>query len=222
MDYKGVALVLKRTNFGEADRIVHFLTPEGGVGVLAKGVRKEKSRLAGGIEPFCLSEIVVRMGKGELGVLTAARLRQFYGGILEDYDRLQLGYEALKMAYKASAGISDGSFFEILQQVLAELDKGGDLTIIRAWLYLNMAKASGGEPNLRTDGHGMQLIEDGKYEFDVGHEVLVPAANGSIGATHIKLARLMLSSSLAIVLKVRVGKDFSEQVLQFANKLARN
>ncbi|MDR1589563.1 MAG: recombination protein O N-terminal domain-containing protein, partial [Oscillospiraceae bacterium] len=43
------------------------------MGAIAKGVRKEKSRLAGGIEPFCLSEIVVRAGRGELGVLTGAR-----------------------------------------------------------------------------------------------------------------------------------------------------
>ncbi|MDR2336529.1 MAG: DNA repair protein RecO [Candidatus Nomurabacteria bacterium] len=221
MDYKGLALVLKRTNYGEADRIVHFLTPEGDIGALAKGVRKEKSRLAGGIEPFCLCEIVVRMGKGELGTLTFARLQQFYGGILADYDKLQLGYEALKMVNKATFGISDGSFFDILRQVLEGVDSGGDLTMVRAWLYLNMAKTSGAEPNLRMDSHGMKLIEDGKYEFDVEHEVLVPMASGVIGAEHIKLARLMLVGKLKMVLKVKVGADIAEQVLQFANKLAR-
>ena len=53
-DLKAQALVLRRTNYGEADRVVHFLTPEGQVAVMAKGVRKARSKLAGGIEMFCL------------------------------------------------------------------------------------------------------------------------------------------------------------------------
>lgn len=46
------AIVLRRTNYGETDRILNLLTPEGKKSVLAKGVRREKSKLAGGIELF--------------------------------------------------------------------------------------------------------------------------------------------------------------------------
>ena len=54
-DLKTTAIVLKRVNYNESDRIVTFLTPEGRFSTIAKGVRKEKSKLAGGIEMFCLS-----------------------------------------------------------------------------------------------------------------------------------------------------------------------
>jgi len=67
------AVVLRRTNYGEADRIVQLLTPVGRRSVMARGVRKEKSKLAGGIELFAVSDVVLGQGKGDLGVVTSAR-----------------------------------------------------------------------------------------------------------------------------------------------------
>ena len=62
------AIVLRRTNYGEADRILQLLTPEGRRSVMAKGVRREKSKLAGGIELFALTDVVIGQGRGELGI----------------------------------------------------------------------------------------------------------------------------------------------------------
>ena len=76
------AVVLRRTNFGEADRILDLLTPDGRLSVMARGVRKEKSKLAGGIELFAECDVVVGQGKGDLGVLVSARLVRFFGHIL--------------------------------------------------------------------------------------------------------------------------------------------
>lgn len=51
-------IVLNRINFGEADRILTVITPDQGkLSLIAKGVRKEKSKLAGGIELFSVSNI---------------------------------------------------------------------------------------------------------------------------------------------------------------------
>lgn len=47
-DVKTLAYVMRRTNYGEADRILNLITPEGKMSAIAKGVRKEKSKLAGG------------------------------------------------------------------------------------------------------------------------------------------------------------------------------
>ena len=44
---KTLAIVLRRTDFGEADRIINLLTPGGKVSAMARGVRKPKSKLAG-------------------------------------------------------------------------------------------------------------------------------------------------------------------------------
>ena len=53
------AIVLKRTNYGEADRILQLLTTYGKRNVIAKSVRREKSRMAGGIELFSICEVVI-------------------------------------------------------------------------------------------------------------------------------------------------------------------
>ncbi|MCA9330182.1 DNA repair protein RecO, partial [Candidatus Saccharibacteria bacterium] len=53
-----VGIVLARINYGEADRIVTILTPDHGkIRLLARGVRKIKSRLAGGIELFSINDL---------------------------------------------------------------------------------------------------------------------------------------------------------------------
>ena len=53
-DIRTKAFVLKRTNYREADRILNLITPEGKISAIARGARREKSKLAGGIEMFCL------------------------------------------------------------------------------------------------------------------------------------------------------------------------
>ena len=53
------AIVLRRTNYGEADRILQLLTPKGKRSVMAKGARRERSKLAGGIELFALCDVVL-------------------------------------------------------------------------------------------------------------------------------------------------------------------
>ena len=45
-DIKTYAYVLRRTNYGEADRILNLITPSGKMTAIAKSVRKEKSKLA--------------------------------------------------------------------------------------------------------------------------------------------------------------------------------
>jgi DNA repair protein RecO (recombination protein O) len=102
-------VVLRRTNYGEADRILQLITPDGRKSVMARSVRKEKSRLAGGIELFAISDVVLREGKGELGILTSARLVYFFRHILEDYDRLQFGYEAIKQVSRGSESFDKGT-----------------------------------------------------------------------------------------------------------------
>jgi DNA repair protein RecO (recombination protein O) len=48
--FRTQAIILNRTDYGEADRIISFLTPDHGkVKAIAKAVRKSKSKLAGGI-----------------------------------------------------------------------------------------------------------------------------------------------------------------------------
>ncbi len=62
--YRTRAIVLKRREQGEADRVLTLFTPEyGKYRVLAKGVRKPTSRKAGHLEPFTHVALVLARGK---------------------------------------------------------------------------------------------------------------------------------------------------------------
>ena len=81
---KTIAIVLKRIDYGEADRIVTVLTPDAGkLSLMAKGARRVKSKLAGGIELLSTSEINYIAGKGSLDTLVSSRLihRPYHAGL---------------------------------------------------------------------------------------------------------------------------------------------
>jgi DNA repair protein RecO (recombination protein O) len=186
------AIVLRRTNFGEADRILQLLTAEGRQAVMARGVRKEKSRLAGGIELFAVSDVVIGEGKGKLGVLTSARLVQFYGHILEDYDRMEFAYLALKLVGGASEMVDEPEWFEVMSEVLMGLDaKTIALGLIQSWFYLRYSALLGHELGLYRDVNGEKLSGDQVYRYDVAEKGLRVAQGGGLTADHIKLLRLM-------------------------------
>lgn len=191
------AIVLRRTNYGEADRIVNFLTPDNGVlSVMAKGVRREKSRLAGGIELFAICDVTVGSGRGDLGILTASRLEKFYSHIMTDYDRLQFGYEIIKQVSKVAASVDEPAFYDLLAQGLMALDDMTiDVRLTKTWFWLQLAILLGVGMNLATDTNGMKLVEDARYNFSEYDHGFVFAEPGTFGAEHIKLLRILSAQS---------------------------
>ncbi|MGB3945509.1 MAG: DNA repair protein RecO [Candidatus Saccharimonadales bacterium] len=186
-------IVLRRTNYGEADRIVQLLTPDNGVmSVMAKGVRKEKSRLAGGIELFATCDVTVGSGRGELGILTAARLETFYSQIMTDYDRLQFGYDAIKQVSKVASTLDEPAFYDLLEQTFASLnDSSVDVRLTRIWFWLQLAILLGVGMNLSTDSNGMKLVEDAVYSYSEHDHGFVFHEKGTFSTDHIKLLRLL-------------------------------
>jgi DNA repair protein RecO (recombination protein O) len=197
------AIVLRRTNYGEADRIIQFLTPTGKRSVMARGVRREKSRLSGGIELFGLCEIVVGEGKGELGILTSSRLVKFYGHIMEDYDRMQFGYDAIKLVTKASETVDEPEWYDILAEVLAGLDVASvDLQLVKSWFYIKYSALIGYELSLWHDVSGDKLLETKMYRYDVAERGLRLVEGGEIQAEHIKLLRLIATRPLSTLAQI--------------------
>jgi len=79
------AIVLSRLNYGEADRIITVITPDNGkLRLMAKGVRRVKSKLAGGIELFIVSSLTFIKGKGDIGTLVSSRLQTHFSSIVTD------------------------------------------------------------------------------------------------------------------------------------------
>ena len=197
------AIILRRTNYGEADRVLKMITPVGQRSAMAKGVRREKSKLAGGIELFAISDVTIQAGKGDLGVLTSARLIHFYRHILEDYDRLQFGYEAINLVSKASEMIDEPEWFDVLSETYKGLDNFTiPLQLVQAWFYIQYAALNGYEINLSRDVAGNLLEPDKTYMYDPVERGLRPSEQGDVTADHIKFMRIMATKPIATVAQI--------------------
>lgn len=185
-------IILRRTNFGEADRIVTLLTPDyGKLRLMAKGVRKVKSKLAGGIELFSVSQISFIKGRGDIGTLISSRLVIHYGTIVKNLERTMLAYELIKRIDKATEDEPEAAYFELLQQAFIALaDVHIDLTLIEVWFSMQLLKLAGHSPNLQTDPAGNRLTVGALYNFSFDDMVFVSAPAGRFNANHIKLLRL--------------------------------
>ena len=90
--YKTEAVVLRSLRFGEADRVLHLYTlARGRVGVVAKGIRKTKSRFGGRLEPLSHVELMLHQGSGELQTVTGAALVRSHHASREQPYRLGVG-----------------------------------------------------------------------------------------------------------------------------------
>lgn len=197
------AIVLRRTNYGEADRILQMLTPSGKRSVIARGVRREKSRLSGGIELFSICEVVIGEGKGDLGILTSTKLVKFYRKIMDDYDKMQFAYIAIKLATKSSEMVEGPEWYDVLSSTLAGLDSRTiSFEIVQSWFYLHYAAIMGYELSLWHDDNGKDLSSDLKYRYDTSERGLRVASDGELSSDHIKLLRLISTRPLKVLAKI--------------------
>ena len=186
------AIILRRTNYGEADRILSLLTPNHGKqSVIAKGVRRPKSKLAGGLELFAVCKLTILQGRGDMGVVTSSRIKEFYGDILHDYDRMQVAYEVIKQINKATETVTDQAFYELLADSLKYLnDLRIDWRLIELWFGIHIRALLGDDLNLLTDIEGQPLKADKLYSYNSDEKAFFYSLGGNFDSNHLKLLRL--------------------------------
>ena len=213
-------IVLSRTNFGEADRIVTMLTPDyGKIRGLAKGVRKVKSKLAGGIELFSVSDISFIKGRGEVSTITSTRLKTHYGNIVKDVNRTMFGYELLKIINRSTEDNVGEEYFILLKNGLAGLnDDKLNQQLIELWLYMQLLKLGGHSPNLKTGVEGSKLSDKQKYTFDFDKMAFAVHSAGQYDAKYIKLLRLAIGLDSPLALQKLQDAD---KVLGQCSQLAK-
>ncbi len=202
-----VGIVLSRIDYGEADRIITFITPDvGKIRLIAKGVRRIKSKLAGGIELFSTSNLTYVWGRGDIGTLVSARLVTHYGNIVRNVDRTMLGYELIKELHRATEDELEVGYFHLLEQIFVALnDDEIVLKLIRLWFSAQLLKLNGHTPNLQTDATGAKLDAGKNYEFSFDDCTFVARSDGMFGAPDIKFLRLVFSENQPAMLAKIAG-----------------
>lgn len=76
--YKTTGIILQRTPFGEADRLVKILSPEFGlIRAVVQGARKHTSRLSGRSELFVVNDLLIVKGRSLDRIIQADTLKSY-------------------------------------------------------------------------------------------------------------------------------------------------
>src|SRR5512135_3724343 len=85
--FRTQAIIIKRRDFSEADRIVTILTPQHGkLDVVAKGARKPASHKTGHVELFTRADMLIQHGRG-LDIMAQVEMVAPYLVLREDLSR---------------------------------------------------------------------------------------------------------------------------------------
>ena len=139
-------IVLRGSHFGEADRILTVFTDSlGKIKVMAKGIKKISSHLAGALEPFMVVNLQVYEGKTFYGV-TGAVIEKEFPKIHEDLSKTAKAFFLGELVDKfmEERQISP-EIFSLFSSALEEVDAEVPGPRIQA-VELKIIEASGVKP----------------------------------------------------------------------------
>jgi DNA repair protein RecO (recombination protein O) len=154
------AIVLSRFDFGEADRILTLITPEyGKLKAIAKGVRRQKSRLGGSLEPF--AELRVQLARGRtFDVVTQVSVGHAW---LRLRDALEPAATAWYLAELADRSLEERHaaepLYALLHRAYELLDAGMGPGRVARWYEMHLAAELGVRPELERCVECDRLLE---------------------------------------------------------------
>jgi len=208
------AVVLRRTNYREADRVVSFLTENNGkITCLAKGVRKQKSKMSGGIEPYCQVEITFIKGRGGMAMLTSSKIIAHYGNFMTNYSRLELAQNIIKTIDRQTEDSSESEYFTLTVEALEQVNTNIDDKVLELWWLANYLNTAGSGLNTASQTNGQKLLEDKLYLFDLDSGGFFVHPDGVFSPNHIKYLKLACYNTPDKLLKVTKATELSNDLL---------
>jgi DNA repair protein RecO (recombination protein O) len=145
--YRTEAIILKRSDFGEADRLLTLYTPSlGKIRAIAKGVRKPTSRKSGHVELFTHSQFLIAKGRS-LDIVTQAETVHAFRSLREDLLRTTYAYYAAELLdLFVEEGIENRPLFDLLLAMLGWLGDASDLDLATRFFELRLLSLLGYRP----------------------------------------------------------------------------
>lgn len=154
------AVVLRRQDFGEADRLLVLLTPEHGkFRAIAKGARKPIARKTGHVELFALVDMLIARGR-ELHLVTQAETKESFLPLREDLVRGTYANHLVELLDRFTAEQdTDRAEFDLLVRALGWLCIDVDPRLVARYYELNLLSLAGFAPSLHYCGIGQEEIQ---------------------------------------------------------------
>ncbi len=148
--YRTEAIVLRRKDFGEADRILTLFTPElGKVRAVAKGIRKPRSRKAGHLELFTCARLLLAVGR-DLDIITQAEGLEPYRPLRDNLLRSAYGAYMVELLDRFTPEAEENpDLYHLLRQGLGWAAEADDLALAARYYELHLLGLAGYQPQLR-------------------------------------------------------------------------
>jgi DNA repair protein RecO (recombination protein O) len=160
--FRTPAIILKRRDFGEADRLLTLLTPQHGkIDAIAKGARKLNSTKTGHVELYTRADMLIHRGR-DLAIISQVEMTAPYLPLREDLARgAYAGYcVELLDRLTADGDIESSRLFSLLDDTLIRLCIEPDLRLAVRFYELHLLDLVGFRPEVS--------------ECVIGHEPLLP------------------------------------------------
>ena len=147
--YRCDAIVLRRLDLGETDRILTLLSDRfGKIRVIAKGIRRPTARLGPHLELFSTTRLMLSRGR-DLDIITGADTLDAHLGLRSDLDALGIASHCAELVDRFMADRDENrAVYRLLGAALAHLDAGSPPNRVARWFEMAMLGEMGVRPEL--------------------------------------------------------------------------
>jgi|SRR3989338_5453175 len=194
---KTPALILKKQNLGETDRILTIFSPIlGKKRVIAKAVRRPLSKMAGHLDTMMLSQIILT-DEDELPKITSALLAEPFEEIRNSLELLENAYSIIKIIERVTVeDISERPIFQLIVDTMTRLNHRERwdtnwlyfLAKLTSLLGVSISKFDCGSCGNKIISHGYWRILEHKFACFNCHGAL---NSFDLEANSIKLLKLL-------------------------------
>ena len=159
--YRSEAIVLRRSDFGEADRMLTLYSREfGKIKALAKGARKPQTRKTGHVELFMRTNFMFARGRN-IDIITQAELVEAYPALREDLVRTTYAAYAAELLDGLTAEADrDLRKYNLLADALGWIAQSDNLLLAARFYELRVLSLAGYQPQLFKCVSGGEAIEE--------------------------------------------------------------
>ncbi len=217
--YKSEALVIKRIDLGEADKILTIITPNfGKLRVVAKGVRKVTSRLAGHVELFTRNTMLLAKARN-LDIITQSETVDAYRPLHEDLSRIaHASYASELLDAMTPDSLENYPLYKLAVGAFALISEDSHPDRVLRWFELQLLGYLGYAPELGQCvqcASELQAVTNGWSPSQGG---VICASCRRVGTGRdlsvnaLKVMRLMQRNPYSAVSRVRVDPDLSNEL----------
>ena len=191
--YRVDAVILKRSDMGEADRLLTIYTPaHGKLRVIAKGVRKIQSRKSGHVELFTHTNLLLARGRN-LDIVTQAETVEAFLGLRDNLERTAYGFYCAELVDQfAEESAENSAVFDLLLDAFRRIGGNENPWLTARYFELHLLAYLGYQPQLHYCVHDNAIVEPVDNFFDAQRGGVLCPRHGEIdlGARPLSLNAL--------------------------------